>query len=135
MPFNFHVGLPGPVSYNRRIGGGRGPSSAEQVEQLQVQRALRDLYCPAHLRFANFIGWAAWAITGLVATLITPWALAAWAVFATLTWAAHRSRAQRRAPHLGLLAEGSGCELCAKVEARTTRKAQLDPLGQLHRRR
>lgn len=132
MGLNFSVPLPGPFSYSARVGGGRpGPSSQAQIEALRAQRAVSDLYCPAHLRIANAIGWAMLAVSGLVAVVITWWALPVWGILAALTWGRHQFRHQRRAPLLQLLATGQGCDRCRIDAERAGRRAELNPLGQL----
>lgn len=132
MGFNFHVPLPGPFSYSARVGGKKGPSTAEQIEQLQAERAVRDLKCPRHLAVHDKAGWFILIVFWSLAALIFgPWAIPLAAVFATITWGLHKARHQRREPHLELLASGNGCEECHKEAKKVARRAELNPLAQL----
>lgn len=135
--FNFHVGLPGPFSYNKRIGGSPpGPSASEQLEQMRVRGALRDLYCPEHLRVNNVIDWLLVAGAALLVALAAGWwAVAVVAVVAPIVRWRQVARDGRRAAHLPALATGEGCHRCEIDRGRRADRAQLRPLETAGRHR
>lgn len=96
MPFNFHVGLPGPFSYTRRIGG-RGRSNRVTVTELRAQSRAADLLPEDQLRTRNGVDWIIAGAFALLMVLIgTAWSVGAGALVLVVVGLRHRARTRKR---------------------------------------
>jgi hypothetical protein len=97
MPFNFHVGFPGPFSYSRRISGGRpGPTAREQVADLQAQSRAADTLSADDLRTRNAVDWMLAVPFALLMLWIGGWAIVAGLIVLAAVYLRHKARDRKR---------------------------------------
>jgi hypothetical protein len=99
MGLNFNIGLPGPFSVSKRIGGGGGrpgPTAREQVANLRAQSRAADRLSAEDLRTRNTVDWIITAPFALLMLWIGGWAIGVGvAVTAAVFWR-HRARHRKR---------------------------------------